>query len=89
MPKNCGCLDPDLKKAVLQELTGQPALAEAIKASPNGGPGGVGKGGKRAPSAYNIFSGECMREKGVKGFGQAAPAMKACAADWRAKKGGA
>ena len=41
---------------------------------------------KRAPSAYNIFVGDCIRAKDIKGFGAAAPAMKGCAAEWKAKK---
>lgn len=41
------------------------------------------KGEKRAPSAYNTFIGNCMKAKHIKGFGNAAPAMKDCAAEWR------
>jgi len=48
--------------------------------------GGKTVRGKRAPSAYNIFVGDCIRAKNIKGFGAAAPAMKGCAAEWRARK---
>ena len=44
------------------------------------------KGEKRAPSPYNIFIGTCMKAKKIKGFGNAAPAMKECAAAWRKQK---
>lgn len=41
---------------------------------------------KRAPSAYNNFIGDCMRGKKIKGFANAAPAMKQCAAEWRGRR---
>lgn len=41
---------------------------------------------KRAPSAYNIFIGTCMKGKHIKGFGNAAPAMRECAATWKSRK---
>ena len=44
------------------------------------------KGEKRAPSPYNLFIGSCMKAKHIKGFKNAAPAMKECAAEWRKQK---
>ncbi len=41
---------------------------------------------KRAPSAYNQFIGTCMKEKHIKGFGEAAGAMKQCAAEYHKAK---
>ena len=38
---------------------------------------------KREPSAYNLHISTCMKSKNIKGFGNAAPAMKECAAEWR------
>ena len=51
-----------------------------------GGRGGGGKG-TRAPSAYQAFIGRCMKERGVKSFGEAPAAMKHCAGEWRKSKG--
>lgn len=43
---------------------------------------------KRAPSEYQKFVGQCLREKMAgKGFDSSGSALKACAADWRKKKG--
>jgi len=38
--------------------------------------------GKRAPSQYNIFMGECIREK----TGAIQERLRACALEWRQKK---
>jgi len=42
----------------------------------------------RTRSGYNIFIGECMKTKGLKGqpFGAAAPKMKECAQAWKEKQ---
>ncbi len=42
---------------------------------------------KRPRSAYQNFISECMKAKHIKGFGNAAPAMKECAAQWKSRKG--
>ena len=41
---------------------------------------------ERPRSAYQEFISVCMKEKHIKSFSQAPPAMKACAAEWREKK---
>jgi len=41
---------------------------------------------KRVLSKYNLFIAKCMKSKNIKGFGNAAPAMKECALEWRAIK---
>lgn len=38
---------------------------------------GKGEKGKRAPSAYNIFTGDCMKK---------GKSMKQCAVDWKKQK---
>lgn len=48
--------------------------------------GGKKEKGSGRKSAYTEFVGNCMRGKHIKGFGQAAAAMKSCAAEWRASK---
>jgi len=42
----------------------------------------------RAKSEYQVFIGECMRSKPIKGkpFGEASKYMKQCAAAWRQRK---
>ena len=44
----------------------------------------------RAKSEYQVFIGNCMRSKPIKGkpFGEAAKYMKECAVEWRKVKGG-
>lgn len=42
---------------------------------------------KRAPSFYNLFAKECIKAKGgIKKFGEAAPLMRQCAAEYREDK---
>jgi hypothetical protein len=43
---------------------------------------------KRTRSGYQVFIGECLKTKGLKGqpFGAAASKMKECAEEWRLKK---
>ena len=53
--------------------TGFPVDIEEIKTGKSGK-----SGKKRAPSAYNLFIGKCMKE---------GKPMKACAVEWRGKKG--
>ena len=52
--------------------------------------GGVSRGrksgGKRAPSAYNLFIGECMKRGKIKSFGEAPQKMRECAVEWKQKK---
>lgn len=49
--------------------------------------GKKGKRAKRAPSAYNLFIGQCMKGKKIKAFGEASGKMKECASEWRQRKG--
>ncbi len=94
------CLSTDLKK-VLKGAVGDADLIKMIdkvSTCPRGTvmqlcPAGTNSRGagpktKRAPSAYNIFIGECMRSKPIKGkpFGAAAKFMKECSVEWKAKK---
>lgn len=44
-----------------------------------------GKRGTRQPSAYQLFVGQCLREKKVKSFADAPAKMKACAAAWKSR----
>lgn len=45
---------------------------------------------KRQPSRYQVFIGECMKSKPIKGkpFGAASHYMRECAQEWREQKGG-
>ena len=45
------------------------------------------KGGKRAPSAYNLYIKACLKAKGgVKKFGEAGPKMRVCAGEYKEDK---
>lgn len=86
------CLADGLKSLLGSELS--PEQAEKIQRVPScEGDELIGfgdtKGGvktKRQPSVYNKFIGTCMKSKNIKGFGQAGPAMKECAIDWKKLK---
>ena len=93
MAKACvPCLGPKVKAAISSQIKGT-AVQEILDAIPDckeptaiqmcGGKKGKGK---RAPSAYNNYIGECMRAKHIKGFSNAAPAMRECALEWKNKK---
>jgi len=42
---------------------------------------------KRAPSAYNLYVKECIKEKGgIRKFGEAAPLMRQCAVEYKEDK---
>lgn len=42
---------------------------------------------KRAPSTYNLYVKECIKNKGgIKKFGEAAPIMRQCASEYREDK---
>ncbi len=86
MPKCRPCLGRDIKAAILKEV--RPGLdLEKIRDCDD--PVGIEMCGKvgRARSAYQSHISTCMKAKGVKGFGAAGPALKQCAAEWRASKG--
>lgn len=84
------CLGADVKDIILRSL---PELRDVLATIPTCAvPTALqvcqpGTRGQRGPSEYNIFIGECMRAKHIKGFGAAAPAMKGCAAEWKARHG--
>lgn len=93
MPKCTPCLSKEYKKAIIGAY---PEATDILGEIANCKPGieiqmckGRGKGGreKRAPSAYNMFVAECFkRSGGVKGFGEAGPMMKKCAAEWKGRR---
>ena len=90
MPKCTPCMSESLKRAI-RDFTDDPKtlrIVDEIATCPVGEildlcGGRVGKG-KRQPSAYSTFIGECMRSKPIKGkpFGEAAKYMKECAEAW-------
>ena len=80
------CLGADVKNAILKDLPGLKDILGKIPDCP--APREVtlcGRAG-RARSAYTEFVAECMRGKKIKSFGEAPAAMRACAAEWRARK---
>ena len=92
MPKCIPCLHPKLKELIAREFQSEDlswlkGVADCRQGVVVELCGGRGRGaGKRAPSAYNLFVGECFKRHGVKSFGQAGGVMKQCAAEWRARK---
>lgn len=45
------------------------------------------RGGKRVPSAYNLYIKACLKAKGgVKKFGEAGPKMRVCAGEYKEDK---
>jgi hypothetical protein len=87
MAKNRGCLGEGIKAAILSEF---PELQVKLEEIPNceladdivlgsgGGSSGSGKSkGKREPSAYNNFTGACMKDNHT---------MKECAVLWKEQK---
>jgi hypothetical protein len=91
------CLGADLKKALMAAVLdkGTQMLIREMPECDNAQavdfcwlPKGQAKG-KRGRSEYQEFVSKCMKGKGLKGqpFGAAAPAMKECTIEWRAKKG--
>lgn len=90
MPKRCQpCLGSDIKTAILREIRDPGVEAVVGKVRDCDDPVGIELCGKtgRARSAYQSHISTCMKAKGVKGFGAAGPALKQCAAEWRASKG--
>lgn len=80
------CLGRNVKEAILKAL---PELKDAVEGIADcEDPAGLalcGRSGGRRRSAYNEFISRCLKSKGIKGFGQAASAMKECATEWRKK----
>lgn len=84
------CIGEEIKGLILQEypelevvLDKLPDCADPrglkLKGRQSNKEGGV----KRQPSEYNIHISKCMKSKNIKGFGNAAPAMKECARAWK------
>lgn len=86
MPRCLPCLGKDVKKAILEEIPGLKDLLGKVADCED--PEGLelcGRAG-RARSAYTEHISTCMKAKKIKGFGEAPAAMRACAAEWRARK---
>lgn len=100
MPECVPCLSKSIKK-LLTDSVAEPELHKQIADMPECPKGytlqfcPISAGGgrrqhtetreKRAPSAYNVFIGSCMKSKPIKGkpFGEAGKFMKECAAAWK------
>jgi hypothetical protein len=83
------CMSAGMKEAV-RKYTDDKTAVKQIDRLPDCPPGQElniceCQGGKvkREPSEYNKFVGTCMKGKNIHGFGEAAPAMKDCARQWR------
>ena len=82
------CLRPDVK-AQLVKLTGDPRIHSVPECEDGSAIGfhrgrGGGGGAKRAPSAYNVFMGQCVKAKG-----NGRPVQERfseCVVEWKAKK---
>jgi len=93
------CMNPSFKKA-LQELiqrdtstppqAKQRSLSDLAKtpACPGGEPYLALQDGrrKRAPSAYNVFMGECLAEPEIKALPDQRQRFRGCADKWKKKK---
>lgn len=87
------CLSPRLKQVLIEELSREGAMDELLREledlpeCPRGVPIAFGSTKKgRGRSEYQQFISECMRAKNIRQFGQAAQAMRECAAEWRKRK---
>ncbi len=85
MPKCIPCLGKDIKDAIREAIEDKATLALLDKVRTCQGPEAIelcatadGKG-KRAPSAYNIYAGNCMR---------VGKSLKDCAGEWQRQKKG-
>ena len=87
MPRCKPCLGSDIKAVILKEI---PSLKDVLgKVADCPGPRSLelcGRG-KRQPSAYQEFVGQCMKGKSIKSFAEAPQAIRSCAAEWRERKG--
>ena len=95
MPNEVTCASPEVVALISQAVKGSamsPAKKrneierwKSLESCDTGAPletkakKGKGGGGKRAPSAYNIHVGECMKSGST---------MKQCAASWKTKRTG-
>ena len=92
MAKCVPCMGPEIKDAIRKNINSPEVekILGGVKdcATPQGLElcGTVRRKSSRAPSAYNVFIGDCMRGKGIKSREEAPTAMKECAAEWRKSK---
>ena len=91
MAKPCVVVEPnelikELREAGVPAST-LPGIQKALGNDPVRicGKGKGGKRGTRAPSAYNIFMGKCVREPGMKDKPHR-ERFKGCAARWKREK---
>ncbi len=82
------CLSPEVKTAIRSGVK-DPAVLESVEKLADC-PRGVGiqlcGKGTRAKSPYQNFLSDCLKGKGIHSFGQAGPALKACAVEWKRRK---
>lgn len=83
------CMGKDIKQVILEQIK-DPVVAATLKIIPDCPESRAielcGGKVKRGRSAWHEFVSACMKSKNIKGFGQAAPAMKECAKEWKQKK---
>ena len=86
------CLHPRVKEILTQEFGNEiMSLINRVANCPDDvllnmcDGGRRGRGGPRARSAYQEVLSGCLKGK-VKGIGTAGPALRECAAQWRARK---
>ncbi len=90
MAKCTPCLGANIKEVITELYPNLASKLSAIKTCPVDTEINFcakGAKGERKKSAYQEFVSQCMKSKNIKGFGNAAPAMRECAAEWRKKNG--
>ena len=87
MPRCRPCLGADVKEAILKEVPGLKEILGKVADCPDRREITLCGRGKRQPSAYQEFVGQCMKGKGIKSFAEAPQAIRSCAAEWRERKG--
>ena len=87
------CLSARMKQVLIEELTREGIVEEFLREledvpeCPHGVPIAFERAKKGARrSEYQEFISQCMRSKNIRQFGQAARAMKECAAEWRRRQ---
>ncbi len=82
------CISSEARGVLLEEFH-DPALSLLLESVPECKHGEVlrlcpaGAKGQRPRTEYQQFISTCMKAKSIKGFGNAAPAMKQCAVEWK------
>ena len=92
MPKTkcVPCMSKPLKD-LIREFTDDPQtlkIIDTVAICPVGEILNICSRIKRQPNAYQLFIGDCMRSKPIKGkpFGAAAEYMKECSLEWKSRK---